>query len=561
MRCPASALFLLAAALAAPPPDPRPAPGAVVLAPSARARFTVLSPSLLRLQYASDGVFSDAPTLAIVNRALPVPAFTSSFNATTGVLTLTTGALTLTFNDSAAAPSAACAAPAPGTDAGPPRVRSVAFPAGAPAADAAACCAACARAPDCAAYVFDDAQRVCFPLASFNGTVPARNRTFAAHAAGGGFSRASLRIAAAALPGGAPLAWAPGDEQAANLLGTVTQMDCYTTPAECFATYTAELAASRGLLARDGWTVFDDSATTLRGPPRADGSRWWAPPRAGDVDLYFSAYGDDFRGALAGFASVMGAPELPPRAALGIFWSQNYPWTNITGNTSIVTGVLDQYAALDIPLSTLVLDMDWHVRHQSDAECATWGSWDFNTTAFPDPAGFLQWLNSSANPLGHPLATSLNVHPQTGAYHCLERYAAFAAAANASSAHNETIPCDMASEAWINALWSVYYDAQPLSSTSFFWTDYGGCGGSEAGAPPQLLWSNTVYAEQRARSGALRPLTFSRYGGWGNPNIGFSGDTFQHELTLDFEIRMTPTAANALFGYWSHDMCVQRPQR
>jgi alpha-glucosidase (family GH31 glycosyl hydrolase) len=50
----------------------------------------------------------------------------------------------------------------------------------------------------------------------------------------------------------------------------------------------------------------------------------------------------------------MGAPELPPRAALGVWWSQNYPWTNTTGNASIVTGVLDQYAALDIPLSVLV---------------------------------------------------------------------------------------------------------------------------------------------------------------------------------------------------------------
>jgi len=51
-------------------------------------------------------------------------------------------------------------------------------------------------------------------------------------------------------------------------------------------------------------------------------------------------------------------------------------------------------------------------------------------------------------------------------------------------------------------------------------------------------------------------LVLSRYGGLGNHRypIGFSGDTFQAFLTLDFEVQMTPMAANVLFGYWSHDI-------
>jgi hypothetical protein len=51
-------------------------------------------------------------------------------------------------------------------------------------------------------------------------------------------------------------------------------------------------------------------------------------------------------------------------------------------------------------------------------------------------------------------------------------------------------------------------------------------------------------------------LVLSRYGGLGTHRygVGFSGDAPQSWLTLQFEIEMTPTASNVLFGYWSHDI-------
>jgi alpha-glucosidase (family GH31 glycosyl hydrolase) len=140
----------------------------------------------------------------------------------------------------------------------------------------------------------------------------------------------------------------------------------------------------------------------------------------------------------------------------------------------------------------------------------------------------------------------------------LERYRAFARAVGFDTSRNATIPCDMSNRSWAAALFGVYYDAAPLGAVDWWWTDYpAGCTNSSArGQPDPLLWSNLVYAEARALRGARRPMAFSRYGGPGAHRypIGFSGDTFQHELTLDFEVRMTPTAANALFGWWSHDI-------
>jgi hypothetical protein len=51
-----------------------------------------------------------------------------------------------------------------------------------------------------------------------------------------------------------------------------------------------------------------------------------------------------------------------------------------------------------------------------------------------------------------------------------------------------------------------------------------------------------------------RGQAFSRYGGLGNHRYphGFSGDTFQHEVSLYWQVKTTQTAANVLWGYWSH---------
>ncbi|MDE6332024.1 MAG: DUF4968 domain-containing protein, partial [Muribaculaceae bacterium] len=55
--------------------DPVAAPGAVV--ESGNARFTVLTPEMIRVEYSDKGTFEDRATFAVVNRRLEVPAYTS----------------------------------------------------------------------------------------------------------------------------------------------------------------------------------------------------------------------------------------------------------------------------------------------------------------------------------------------------------------------------------------------------------------------------------------------------------------------------------------------------
>jgi alpha-glucosidase (family GH31 glycosyl hydrolase) len=69
------------------------------------ARFTVLTPQMIRMEWAADGKFEDRPSFVFLNRELPVPAFQSRVRHARGgrQLVLKTSDLTLTYVDSKSA--------------------------------------------------------------------------------------------------------------------------------------------------------------------------------------------------------------------------------------------------------------------------------------------------------------------------------------------------------------------------------------------------------------------------------------------------------------------------
>ena len=62
---------------------------------SGSARFTILTPRLIRIQYSTNKLFEDRSTFAVVNRKLPVPAFTCETED--GYLIIRTDSLTLRY--------------------------------------------------------------------------------------------------------------------------------------------------------------------------------------------------------------------------------------------------------------------------------------------------------------------------------------------------------------------------------------------------------------------------------------------------------------------------------
>lgn len=77
--------------------DPVANPSAVVR--QGNARFTVLTPQMIRVEYSPSGKFEDNATFAIVNRNLPVPEFQKQESADS--LFITTGKLRLAYKKGA----------------------------------------------------------------------------------------------------------------------------------------------------------------------------------------------------------------------------------------------------------------------------------------------------------------------------------------------------------------------------------------------------------------------------------------------------------------------------
>ena len=52
---------------------------------------------------------------------------------------------------------------------------------------------------------------------------------------------------------------------------------------------------------------------------------WWTEPNSDATDIYWFAHGLDFKGAMSDFNQIGGQVALPPRSALGYWWTR---WFN-----------------------------------------------------------------------------------------------------------------------------------------------------------------------------------------------------------------------------------------
>ena len=153
---------------------------------------------------------------------------------------------------------------------------------------------------------------------------------------------------------------------------------------------------------------------------------------------------------------------------------------------------------------------------------------------------------------------------------CQQRYAAVAEMVGVDPASNVTVACQFSNISYVDALWKVYLNAQPLAQVDVPWADWGGCDPpnrapySPAGAGgsfhmeqfSNLWWANHVMAVMNEAVQKRRPWNLYRFGGLGQQRypVGFSGDTFQHFLTLQWEAETVASAANVVFPYWSYDI-------
>jgi alpha-glucosidase (family GH31 glycosyl hydrolase) len=296
-----------------------------------------------------------------------------------------------------------------------------------------------------------------------------------------------------------------------------------------------------GLISRAGWVQLDDSLSLIFN------SGGWLEPRpvqTGYRDLYLLIYGQDYKAALQDYQRVAGTPSLLPRAFLGNWWSRYWEYSQEEIELLVKRFHLEQ-----IPLSVFIIDMDWHITETGNT-CSGWTGYSWNRSLFPDPPGLLNWLHNQG------LITSLNLHPAEGIHPHEEKYPQAALALGLDPEKKEIIPFDIADQRFAQVFFDQMLHPLEMEGVDFWWIDWQQGKSTSIPSLDPLWWLNHLHFYDLVRGGKKRPAIFSRWGGPGNHRypIGFSGDTIITWKALAYQPYFTATAANAAYGWWSHDI-------
>lgn len=355
--------------------------------------------------------------------------------------------------------------------------------------------------------------------------------------------------------------WRPGDVQKENLGGTYRTLDCYDG-SEFYSwvngkfTQGNDMPLEKGLLARDGWTLIDDSEGLLFGGDVNDLSQPglpWVKERtksetSNDAnqsqDWYFMAYGHDYKQALNDFTVFAGRIPLPPRFVFGYWWSRYWSYSDAE-----MRKVVSDFKTYGIPLDVLVVDMDWHWVEQGKGG---WTGYTWNDRLFPAPEKFLKYLKDN------DLKITLNLHPADGVPAYEDKYGQLAEFLGSDPKSKETIPYvgsdSMFMRGWLDKM------LLPLQKqgVDFWWLDWQQqLQDSKIPSLSNTWWINyCVFENQRRTQPEHRPMLYHRWGGLGNHRyqIGFSGDAYSTWSSLAFQPYFNSTASNVGYGYWSHDL-------
>lgn len=323
---------------------------------------------------------------------------------------------------------------------------------------------------------------------------------------------------------GQPQIWRPGDADTLNLRGTRRTLDGAD----------GDVALETGLISRAGWAVFDDSNSV-----RFTADNSWIEPRAGHdlQDWYFFGYGLDYKAALQEYTRFGGTIPLVPRYVLGAWWSRYWPYS-----AQDLKDLVNDFAAHDLPLDVLVIDMDWHTPDG-------WTGYSWNRELFPDPEGFLKWVHERG------LRATLNLHPADGVQPYEDVYAQFAAAMGVDPASKQPIPFRITDRNFVKNYFELLHHPLEKQGVDFWWMDWQQGETSEMDGLDPLPWINHLHFLDSARRGQ-RAMLYSRWGKLGNHRyqIGFSGDTFAVWSALESQPYFTATASNVGYGWWSHDI-------
>ncbi|HEY7009497.1 MAG TPA: carbohydrate-binding protein, partial [Jatrophihabitantaceae bacterium] len=375
------------------------------------ARFEVLTPTLIRLEYAADGHFENGPTFNVVTRNLPTPRFSATAHG--GELSIRTTELTLRYREGSGpfSPANTTITLRSGKTAHPswPQAPgSCRFGTGCQAEDGRlnagesvnydhtgytgrGFSADYGQISASDAWTIDDVPAdgdYTLQVRYANGAGVARTMTAATDSGPAGtvqfapsanwdtWAVTSLPVHLHAGANTVSLTCAAGDGCNVNLDSvavTATGADYPTTsttpvpPTDVpgqLGGWTRGLDAYTnqggtdinahglhpGLLNRQGWSLLDDTYTALRTP------NGWATPRPAHTgayqDGYFFGYGLDYQQALRDLRAITGPADMLPKWASGVWFSEYNAFTTSQYENELVPA----FRSNDVPLDNLVVD-------------------------------------------------------------------------------------------------------------------------------------------------------------------------------------------------------------
>jgi len=357
----------------------------------------------------------------------------------------------------------------------------------------------------------------------------------------GKFTEKNLSIVSPKAKNAVKFAWKPGMQDPQNLKGTYRTLDRYNGAFEDNDPK-KPMPIEDGLLSRSGWTFIDDSEGYI-----FDRSDWpWVAHRAEEgktQDWYFMAYGHNYKQALQDFTVFAGKVPLPPRYAFGYWWSRYWSYSD-----NELRSLVDNFHRYNIPLDVLVVAMDCHYTEHCKGG---WTGYTFNRRLFPNPNGFIKWLDSEN------LQTTFNLHPADGIKSYEEFYPEMAKWMGMNPADKKDIDWQASNKKFMTGWFNTQLRPLEKAGVDFWWLDWQQWGNDKAF--PKLSntwWINYCVFSDMERTRDTRPMLYHRWGGLGNHRyqIGFSGDSWISWQSLDFQPYFNSTASNVLYGYWSHDI-------
>jgi hypothetical protein len=345
--------------------------------------------------------------------------------------------------------------------------------------------------------------------------------------------------------------WYPGKDDSMNLLGTNRTLDGAWGDNK-------RGNLEKGLLSRAGWSIIDESPSTLRGDgsasyafePNEEGITWWANPiDKSAIDWYFLGYGHDYKECLGDYIKVGGRVPMPPKYILGYWYSRYWAYTQ-----SEFMQIVRDVERNDIPMDVLIMDMDWHK--------SGWTGWSWNKSLISSPKTLINFIHT------HGLKTALNLHPSDGVSSSEDYYKAMAADLGDTS--GKTLIWKVEDYDYMQAFFKDIIRPHEAEGIDFWWLDWQqaltvGKHGQEKSYTPangsenlgETFWCNhTFFEDMQKNRPELRPVIYHRWGGLGSHRypICFSGDTWAAWSMLGYEIFFTSNASNVLYDYWGHDL-------